>query len=92
MHLSHRITGITGGGSDGWGVFYKARRMNADGEAVVELTIGEHDIRTDPAILAAMNASATGGNTGYAAAARLRRGCWQRRMWSGQFRARGRCI
>ncbi|MEM8742252.1 MAG: aminotransferase class I/II-fold pyridoxal phosphate-dependent enzyme [Pseudomonadota bacterium] len=31
------------------------------------LTIGDHDWVTDPAILEAMNASATGGNTGYAA-------------------------
>ncbi|MEM7317581.1 MAG: pyridoxal phosphate-dependent aminotransferase [Pseudomonadota bacterium] len=67
MKLSHRITNITGGGSDGWGVFYRARRMVAEGIPVLELTIGEHDIRTDPTILAAMNASAVGGHTGYAA-------------------------
>ena len=42
MQLSKRITGITGGGSDGWDVFLKARRMIADGVAVTELTIGEH--------------------------------------------------
>ncbi|SFK58681.1 pyridoxal phosphate-dependent aminotransferase [Shimia haliotis] len=66
MQLSQRITGITGGGSDGWDVFYKARRMIAEGENVIELTIGEHDIRTDPVILAAMDRSARGGHTGYA--------------------------
>jgi arginine:pyruvate transaminase len=66
MKLSHRITHITGGGSDGWDVFNKARRMIADGIPVTELTIGEHDIRTSPAILEAMNRSATGGHTGYA--------------------------
>ena len=66
MRLSHRITGINGDGSDGWGLFYRSRRMIADGQPVTELTVGEHDIRTDPVILAAMNASATGGNTGYA--------------------------
>ncbi len=66
MELSQRITHLTGGGSDGWDVFYKARRMIADGLPVTELTIGEHDIRTDPAILAAMNRAATGGHTGYA--------------------------
>ena len=66
MNLSHRITHLNGGGSDGWGVFYRARRLVADGETVTELTIGEHDIRTDPAILAAMHASAVGGHTGYA--------------------------
>ena len=66
MRLSNRITGINGGGSDGWGLFYRSRQMIADGQPVIELTVGEHDIRTDPAILAAMNASAIGGNTGYA--------------------------
>lgn len=66
MKLSNRITGIIGDGSDGWGVFYKARRMIAEGVAVTELTIGEHDIRTDPVILEAMHRSALGGHTGYA--------------------------
>ena len=66
MKLSNRITNITGGGSDGWDVFYKARRMIADGIPVIELTIGEHDIRTSPAILDAMNKAAIGGHTGYA--------------------------
>jgi arginine:pyruvate transaminase len=66
MHLSTHITGLTGGGSDGWDLFYKARRMIADGQPVIELTIGEHDIRTDPSILGAMNTAATGGHTGYA--------------------------
>ncbi len=66
MKLSHRITHLTGGGSDGWDVFYRARRMIAEGRAVTELTIGEHDIRTDPSILAAMDASARAGHTGYA--------------------------
>ncbi len=67
MKLSHRITNITGGGSDGWDVFYRARRMIADGIPVTELTIGEHDIGTHPDILQAMHASAVGGHTGYAA-------------------------
>ena len=66
MELSTRIKNITGGGSDGWGVFYRARQMIQDGIAVTELTIGEHDVGTHADILAAMNASATGGHTGYA--------------------------
>lgn len=66
MQLSQRITHLTGGGSDGWDVFYKARRMVAEGVPVVELTIGEHDIRTDPVILEAMDRAALGGHTGYA--------------------------
>ena len=66
MHLSRTITGLTGGGSDGWDLFLKARRMIAEGTAVTELTIGEHDIRTAPAILDAMHRAAIGGHTGYA--------------------------
>lgn len=69
MQLSHRITHLTGGGSDGWDLFKRARAMIAAGEPVTELTIGEHDIRTDPAILAAMDRSARGGHTGYASIA-----------------------
>ncbi|WP_334061799.1 pyridoxal phosphate-dependent aminotransferase [Limimaricola cinnabarinus] len=69
MELSHRITRINDGGSDGWDLFRKARRMIASGVPVVELTIGEHDIRTDPRILDAMDRAARGGHTGYAAVA-----------------------
>ena len=67
MNLSTRITNITGGGSDGWDVFYKARRMIASGTPVTELTIGEHDIRTAPDILKNMHQAALEGHTGYAA-------------------------
>lgn len=66
MKISNRITGLTGGGSDGWDLFYKARRMLADGVAITELTIGEHDTRTDSIILKEMHRAAVAGNTGYA--------------------------
>lgn len=66
MKLSDRITQITVGGSDGWDVFYRARRMVAEGHAVTQLTIGEHDIGTDASILDAMDRSARNGHTGYA--------------------------
>ncbi|MEL6887454.1 MAG: pyridoxal phosphate-dependent aminotransferase [Pseudomonadota bacterium] len=66
MGLSQRITTLTGGGSDGWNVFLKARRMIADGTDVTELTIGEHDIRTAAPILQDMHRSALNGHTGYA--------------------------
>lgn len=66
MKLSHHITNITGGGSDGWDLFRRARGLIAAGVPVVELTIGEHDIRTDPLILDAMDRSTRGGHTGYA--------------------------
>lgn len=66
MQLSHRITHLTAGGSDGWDVFNRARAMIAAGVQVTELTIGEHDFRTHPSILDAMHRSASGGHTGYA--------------------------
>ncbi|MEX0310774.1 MAG: pyridoxal phosphate-dependent aminotransferase, partial [Tateyamaria sp.] len=66
MNLSQRMQTLTGGGSDGWDVFIKARKMIAAGTAVTELTIGEHDIRTAAPILKDMHASAMSGHTGYA--------------------------
>jgi arginine:pyruvate transaminase len=69
MQISDRITGLLGGGSDGWDVFNKARAMIADGVAVTELTIGEHDIRTAAPILQDMHRAALDGHTGYAAIA-----------------------
>lgn len=66
MPLSNRITAVRGTGSDGWEIYYDARDLIAAGVAVLNLTIGEHDIRTHPRILEAMHASALAGNTGYA--------------------------
>ncbi|MEM6308755.1 MAG: pyridoxal phosphate-dependent aminotransferase [Pseudomonadota bacterium] len=66
MQISDRLTGLTGGGSDGWDLFIKARRMIASGTPVTELSIGEHDIRTAAPILQEMHRSAMGGHTGYA--------------------------
>jgi len=66
MQVSQRLAGLLDGGSDGWDLFLKARRMIAEGVAVTELTIGEHDIRTAAPILQQMHASALGGHTGYA--------------------------
>lgn len=65
MKLADRVAHMSGGGSDGWEIYYRARDMAAAGEPVVNLTIGEHDVRTDPSILAAMDESARAGNTGY---------------------------
>jgi len=67
MQLSSRITGLLGGGSDGWGVFLRARQMIEQGTQVTELTIGEHDIRTAAPILQDMHRAASAGHTGYAA-------------------------
>ncbi|MEM6941091.1 MAG: pyridoxal phosphate-dependent aminotransferase [Pseudomonadota bacterium] len=67
MQASSRITGLLGGGSDGWDLFNKARGMMERGVTVTELTIGEHDICTAAPILQDMHRSAMGGHTGYAA-------------------------
>lgn len=64
---SRRIATLTGDGDDGWAIFYRAREMKAAGVPVLELTIGEHDIGTDPAILDEMHRAAQAGHTGYAA-------------------------
>ncbi len=76
MHISNRITGLLGGDGDGWEVFNRARGMIAEGVAVTELTIGEHDIRTAAPILQDMHRAAMSGHTGYASVpgtAQLRR-------------------
>ncbi len=65
MALSKRITGLTGGGSDGWDVYYRAKDMIEAGEDVAMLTIGEHDIGTDSSILDAMDAATRAGHVGY---------------------------
>lgn len=65
-NVSNRLRTLNGSGSDGWEILYKSRAMIAAGTPVTELTIGEHDIGTDPAILDAMQTSAANGHTGYA--------------------------
>jgi arginine:pyruvate transaminase len=67
MKLSRRICGVVAGESDGWDLYYRARALKQTGEPVVMLSIGDHDIKTAPHILDAMDASARGGNLGYAA-------------------------
>mgnify|MGYP006272851911 FL=1 len=66
MQISRRLSTLVPGGDDGWSVYYRARALVAAGDPVTMLTIGEHDIPTDPAILDAMDAAARAGATGYA--------------------------
>lgn len=65
MKISDRLLHISDGGNDGWDLYRKSKALIASGVAVAELTIGEHDIRTDPAILTAMDRAARAGHTGY---------------------------
>lgn len=65
MRVSDRIARLAGS-DDSWDVYFRAAAMRAAGEDVAMLTIGEHDIPTDPAILGAMDGAARAGHTGYA--------------------------
>lgn len=65
MQLARRVAHMTGGGSDGWEVYYRARARIAAGERILNLSIGEHDTPTDRTILNAMHESALAGSTGY---------------------------
>ena len=65
VELSQKFCRQAVGGSDPWAPFYTARRMIDSGIPVVELTIGDHDMRTDPEILQSMYRSALRGRTGY---------------------------
>ncbi len=67
MKISKRLQTLTPKGDDGWGVYYKAMQMIDDGVELLNMTIGEHDIGTDPVILEEMHRAALGGHTGYAA-------------------------
>lgn len=69
MQLSTRITTLTPDASGGWEIYLRARAMIAAGEQITELTIGEHDIPTDPAILNELHRAALAGHTGYSAIA-----------------------
>lgn len=66
MELSRRIQAVVGGGDDGWSVHYRGRAMQAAGQPVVMLSVGDHDVKTDAAILEAMASSAAAGHLGYA--------------------------
>lgn len=67
MIISKRISSINAGGSDGWDLYRRANALKEAGAPIVELTIGEHDIRTAAPILQAMHDVALAGRTGYSA-------------------------
>ena len=65
MQLAKRILSMLESDSGAWEPYYRARAMKEDGEFVLDLTVGDHDIPTNPAILAEMARSAASGRTGY---------------------------
>ena len=60
--VTDRLTDL---GGAKWEVHAMARRMQAAGEAVIELTIGEPDVPTPPALLETAAAAMRAGRTGY---------------------------
>ncbi|WP_179379675.1 pyridoxal phosphate-dependent aminotransferase [Jannaschia marina] len=63
--LSARIRSLAQTG-DGWAVYYRARALREAGAQVIDLTVGEPDRGTDPAILDALVSAARNGQTGHA--------------------------
>jgi arginine:pyruvate transaminase len=60
--ITERLAGL---GSGKWEVHFRARKLKAEGREVIELTIGEPDIPTDPALLDVCAASMRAGRTRY---------------------------
>ena len=67
MQLSSRIS-VLGKSGGGWDLFVRAKTMVEAGEPIINLTVGDHDIATERAILDAMYRSAVSGKTGYGVA------------------------
>ncbi len=65
MRLANRISRMVGSDSGAWEPYYRARGLKEAGESVIDLTVGDHDIPTNPAILDEMARSASRGRTGY---------------------------
>jgi arginine:pyruvate transaminase len=65
MRLSRTTRRLADLGSAKWAVHYRARALRAEGREVIELTIGEPDIPTPPALTGAAMAAIAAGRTGY---------------------------
>ena len=63
---SKRIKELSSLSGGAWEVFERSRELIDSGLDIIELSIGEHDTKTDQRVLDAMNRSALDGNTGYA--------------------------
>ena len=60
--VTDRLAGL---GGEKWAVHAQARRMAADGDDVIELTIGEPDVPTPAALIEVAVAAMAAGRTGY---------------------------
>ncbi len=73
MLLAERIETIASGEAGAWEPYYRARSIAAAGEPITDLTIGDHDIKTDQSILNVMAQNARAGKTGYTEVPGIRR-------------------
>jgi arginine:pyruvate transaminase len=60
--VTERLAGL---GGEKWALHAQARALKAAGADIIELTIGEPDVPTPPAFIAAAHASMAAGRTGY---------------------------
>jgi arginine:pyruvate transaminase len=60
--ITDRLAGL---GGDKWAVHARARALKASGRDVIALTIGEPDLPTPPALIAAAHDAMRAGRTGY---------------------------
>jgi arginine:pyruvate transaminase len=60
--ITDRLDGL---GGAKWSVHALARKMAAEGQDIIELTIGEPDVPTPPALIKVAAAAMAGGRTGY---------------------------
>lgn len=63
--LSRRIRELVPEAGDGWAIYYAARRLQAAGQQVTMLCIGDHDVGTSSEIVEAMKHSMDSGHLGY---------------------------
>lgn len=60
--ITERLAGL---GGAKWDIHFRARSLKAQGRDIIELTIGEPDVPTPPAMMAAASAAMQAGRTGY---------------------------
>lgn len=65
MRYATVTTALQGLGGEKWAVHARARALRAEGRQIIELTIGEPDVPTPPALVEAAALAMAGGRTGY---------------------------
>lgn len=65
MRYASATERLAGLGGAKWAVHFEARKMQAEGRRVIELTIGEPDVATPPVLIEAAKRGLEAGRTGY---------------------------